>query len=52
MKQIILSIAILAIALALMIGVIVPICEHGAEQGDKAREQGRTVLTRLGNILE
>ncbi len=51
-KQIILSIAMLAIALALVIGVIVPFCEHGAEQGDKASEQGRLVLTRLGNILE
>ncbi len=52
MKQIILSIAMLAIALALVIGVIVPFCEHGAEQGDKASEQGRTVQTRLINILE
>ncbi len=52
MKQIILSIAMLAIALALVIGVIVPFYEHGAEQGDKASEQGRLVLTRLGNILE
>lgn len=51
-KQIILSIAMLAIALALVIGIIVPFYEHGAEQGDKASEQGRIVLTRLGNILE
>lgn len=52
MKQIILSVAILAIALALVIGVIVPFCEHGAEQGDKASEQGRLVLTRIDNIFD
>lgn len=52
MKQIILSIAMLAIALAIVSGVIVPLFEHGAEEGERAGEQGGVVYSRLSNILK
>lgn len=51
MKQIIITITMLAIALALIIGVIIPIFEHGAETGGTAVSQGRTTITRLGQVL-
>jgi len=51
-KQIILSIAMLAIALAIVSGVIVPLFEHGAEEGERAGEQGGVVYSRLSNILK
>lgn len=52
MKQILITIIMLAIALALIIGVIVPIFAHGAETGTNSVAKGRTVITRIEQILE
>jgi flagellar basal body-associated protein FliL len=52
MKQIIISIAILAVALALVIGVIVPIFAHGSETGSNAVFKGTTVQTGLEAIIK
>lgn len=50
-KQIMLSIILLAVALALVIGVIIPLFEHGADTGDKANTQGRLVIERVGAVF-
>ncbi|HEX2925918.1 MAG TPA: hypothetical protein VHP38_06625 [Ruminiclostridium sp.] len=52
MKQIIISIAMLAIALALVIGVVVPLMEHGAETGNRSVTEGYNASPRLEDILK
>lgn len=52
MKQIIITIAMLAIALALVIGVIIPILEHGAETGNSAAAGAKTAVPRIEQILK
>lgn len=52
MKQIIITIAMLAIALALVIGVIVPFLEHGADTGRAAVTRGDAAMPRLEQILK
>ncbi len=51
MKQVIITIVMLAIALALVIGVVVPLMRHGAGTGSTAVTRGQDVLPRLENIL-
>lgn len=51
MKQVIITITMLAIALALIIGVVVPLMGHGDRTGNIAVTRGHDVLTRLENIL-
>ncbi len=51
MKQIIITITLLSIALALIIGVIVPIFEHGAETGSAAVTKGEATITRIEQVL-
>lgn len=50
-KQIIISIALLAIALALIIGVIIPLFEHGTTAGQKAVLRGEAVITRIDAVI-
>lgn len=52
MKQIILTITMLAIALALVIGVIIPLLEHGADTGKTAVIGGQTILPRIEQLLK
>jgi hypothetical protein len=52
MKQILITIAMLSIALALVIGVMVPLLTHGAETGDDAVLKGDAVITRIGHVLK
>ncbi len=51
MKQVIITIIMLAIALALVIGVIVPLIRHGAESGNLAVTNGYSALPRIESIL-
>ncbi|HEY5586475.1 MAG TPA: hypothetical protein VIK78_18535 [Ruminiclostridium sp.] len=51
MKQILITIMMLAIALALVIGVVVPIFKHGASTGDNAILKGQSTMTRIGQVL-
>lgn len=51
MKQVIITIIMLAIALALVIGVIVPLLSHGAETGNLAVTKGYGALPHIENIL-
>ncbi len=51
-KQILLSVILLAVAFALIIGVVIPLLEHGAGTGNEAIIQGRIVLSKVGNLLE
>lgn len=43
MKKIVLSIAMFAIAMALLVAVIIPLADHGRENGVKAEAQVDTV---------
>jgi hypothetical protein len=52
MKQIVTSVCMLAIALALVIGVVVPIFLHGADSGSKAVERGRNALPLIEQVLD
>jgi len=52
MKQILITITMLSIALALVIGIIVPIIKHGGETGNTAVLKGETVITRIGQVLK
>ncbi|EGD47783.1 hypothetical protein Cpap_2186 [Ruminiclostridium papyrosolvens DSM 2782] len=51
MKQVIITIIMLAIALALVIGVIIPLLRHGAKTGNLAVTKGYGALPRIENIL-
>lgn len=50
MKKIIISIAMFAIAMALMVAVILPLAEHGRENGVKAESQVDTVDTEIAAL--
>ncbi|PYG89139.1 hypothetical protein LY28_00962 [Ruminiclostridium sufflavum DSM 19573] len=50
MKKIIISIAMFAIAMALMIAVIIPLAEHGRENGVKAEAQMDTIDTKINSL--
>lgn len=50
MKKVILSVAMLAIAMALLIGVIIPIAEHGKENGQKVETQIDGIDTKVGTL--
>ena len=50
MKKIVLSIAMFAIAMALLIGVIVPLATHGHENGAKAEGQMDTVDSNINTL--
>ncbi len=52
MKQILITIAMLSIALALVIGVIVPLLTHGGETGNDAVLKGEAAITRIGQVLK
>lgn len=54
MKKIILSIVMFAIAMALLVAVIIPLAEHGKENGVKVETQMDTVdtkITGLGQLI-
>ncbi|AEY64403.1 hypothetical protein [Clostridium sp. BNL1100] len=51
MKQVIITIIMMAIALALVIGAVVPLIRHGAETGNLAVTKGYSVLPHIENIL-
>lgn len=51
MKQIIIAISMLAIGLALIIGVVIPIFECGESTGDSAVLKGHAVITRVGQLM-
>lgn len=51
MKQILITIIMLSTALALIIGVIVPIMKHGGETGEMAVLKGEAAASRIGGIL-
>lgn len=51
MKQIMLTIIMLAIALALVIAVIIPISTHSAEVGGNAVLKGQSVIVRFSQVL-
>lgn len=50
MKKIIISIAMFAIAMALLIAVILPLAEHGRENGVKAETQVDSVDTDIAAL--
>lgn len=50
MKKIVLSIAMFAIAMALLVAVIIPLAEHGKENGQKVEVQIDTVDTKINSI--
>lgn len=50
MKQIIITITMLAIALALIIGVVVPIFKHGYNTGNTAIFKGQVAIPRIGQM--
>lgn len=50
MKKIIISIAMFAIAMALLIAVILPLAEHGRENGVKAEAQVESVDTDIAAL--
>jgi len=52
MKQVLITITMLAIALALVIGVIVPIFKHSAETGNATVLKGEATLTRIAQVLK
>lgn len=52
MKKIILSIAMFAIAMALLIAVIIPIANHGRENGIKAESQIDTIDSKVDDLSE
>lgn len=51
MKQLLITITMLSIALALIIGIIVPIVKHGGETGNTAVSKGKAEITRIGQVL-
>ncbi len=50
MKKIILSIAMFAIAMALLIAVILPLADHGRENGIKAEAQVDSIDTKISSL--
>ena len=50
MKKIILSIAMFAIAMALLIAVILPLASHGRENGAKVETQIDTIDTNIAAL--
>lgn len=50
MKKIILSIAMFAIAMALLIAVIIPLANHGRENGIAVESQINNVDTKIGTL--
>ena len=50
MKKIVLSIAMFAIAMALLVAVIIPLADHGRENGVKAEAQVDTVDTEITEL--
>jgi hypothetical protein len=52
MKQIIITIIMLSIALVLIIGVIIPIFEHGAYTGNTAVLKGQAAITKIGRVIQ
>lgn len=52
MKQIVITIIMLSIALALIIGVIIPIFGHGANTGNTATLKGQAAITKIGQVIK
>lgn len=52
MKQVIITISMLAIALALVISSIIPVMKHGAGTGETAVSEGQAVAVKIGEILK
>ncbi len=50
MKKIILSLAMFAISMALLITVIIPLAEHGKENGQKVETQLDTIDTKINSL--
>jgi hypothetical protein len=51
MKQILITVIMLSTALALVIGIIVPIMKHGEETGKTAVLKGEAAVSRMSGIL-
>ncbi len=51
MKQIIISVVLFALAMALVIGIIMPLSRHGKAMGESARDRGETASIRLESIV-
>ena len=51
MKQIIISIALFALAMALVLGVIMPLSRHGKTMGESALDRGEAASIRLESIV-
>ena len=52
MKQVIITISMLAIALALVISSIIPVMTRGAGTGKTAVSEGRTAAVKIVEILK
>ena len=52
MKQIVITIIMLSIALALIIGVIIPIFGRCANTGNTAVLKGQAAITRVGQVIQ
>ncbi len=52
MKQIILTVMLLAIALALILSVVIPLFQHGSDTGNNAVTNGRANIQKVGQILK
>ncbi|MHB8062598.1 MAG: hypothetical protein ACYDG2_08195 [Ruminiclostridium sp.] len=52
MKKIILSIAMFAVAMALLIAVIIPLANHGRENGVRAEQQIDNVDTEIIDLSD
>ncbi len=50
MKKIILSLAMFAISMALLITIIIPLAEHGKENGQKVETQLDTIDTKINSL--
>ena len=50
MKKIILSVAMFAIAMALMVAVIIPLAEHGKENSQKVENQLSNVDSKINTL--
>lgn len=50
-KQIIISVALFALAMALVIGIIMPLSRHGKTMGESARDRGEAASIRLERIV-
>lgn len=51
LKQIIISVALFALAMALIVGVIMPLTKHGSTIASSACTGGEAISTRLESVI-